>query len=54
MHVSILEDSAFPPDSSDIKNCLALREVNPTVELDTKENLLTETALELLITVISH
>jgi len=54
MHVSILEDSAIPPDSSDIKNCLALREVNPTVELDTKENLLTETALELLITVISH
>lgn len=54
MHVSILEDSAIPPDNSDIKNCLALREVNTTIDLDTKEDLLTETALELLITVISN
>ena len=55
MHVSALEDSAIPPDNSDIQNCLALREVNPTIDLDTKEDLLTETALELLITVIgSH
>jgi len=54
MHVSVLEDSAIPPDNSDIKNCLALRETNPTIDLDTKEDLLTETALELLITVISN
>jgi len=53
MHVSILEDSAIPPDSSDIKNCLALKEIKPTVELDTKENSLTEVAFEMLITVIS-
>ena len=54
MHVSALEDSAIPPDNSDIKNCLALNEVDKAIELDTKENALTETALELLITVISN
>lgn len=54
MHVSALEDSAIPPDNSDIKNCLTLNEVDKAIELDTKENALTETALELLITVISN
>jgi len=54
MHVSALEDSAIPPDNSDIKNCLALKEVNPTVELDTKENALTELTLELLVTALSE
>lgn len=54
MHVSALEDSAIPPDNSDIKNCLTLNEVDKAIELDTKENAFTETALELLITVISN
>jgi hypothetical protein len=54
MHASVLEESAIPPDNLDIKNCLALNEVDKAIELDTKENTLTELTIELLVTALSE